>query len=88
MKYLVCRKNLLRPGNSISSSDFWPMVVDMPMSGEAHTSENILRTALDSINEGYTPSYEYVIVPMHEAQIVSIRPPKPQYEVHVRRYTN
>lgn len=84
--YLVVRKNCLymRDGDyKIRNSTFWPMVIT---SHHALSVEEVLRKALDSISEGYTPEYEYVVVPMRDASVVSLRKPQPQYEIHVRRF--
>lgn len=85
MKYLVMRKEIIKGphiGASLQSSCF-PIEVEV-LGGIS--DESIVRMALDKINPGYIGMYDYVVVPMDRATVVSFRKPQPQYEVHVDTY--
>lgn len=81
MKYLVCRKDAMRPGHSINSSCF-PIVVEF---SHPPTAEEIVRKAFDTFGTAYVGKHEYVIIPMIDAQIVSLVP-RPTYDVQVTPY--
>lgn len=87
MKYLVLRSNAIKrrhPTNTLSSSCF-PIEVEMDNYG-SHSVEDILNKAFDLINEGYRGKYEYIVVPMIDAKVVSFRKPQPEYEVRISNY--
>lgn len=89
-KYLVVRQSCLYNKNDglrqrMQHTEYWPMIVEMPL-GTYHTPEEVVRVALDSINEGYRPNYEYVVVLMNSAKIVSFRKPEPEYITNVRNF--
>lgn len=82
MKFMVCRLEAVRPEGTIKSSNHFPMVVN----AEPYANkEDIVRKAMDNVYNGYTGLHEYVVVPMHEAEIVSFKP-RTNYDVFVRRY--
>ena len=88
MKYLVCRKDALRPGNVINSSAF-PILVDMTGTGRPDSPEAfyeaVVMKAFGQFGENYVGKHEYIVIPMNHAQVVTLRP-KPSYIVSCERY--
>lgn len=85
MKYLVYRPEAVRRLNNreqLKSSCF-PIEVEF---NHYNAPEDVVRKALDSINEGYVGLYSYVVVPLVDAKIVTFRKPEPKYEVSTRPY--
>lgn len=89
MKYLVCRLDAVRPNGHMRTSHFFPMVVDVEDSSlyKTNNDEFIVRKALDTISQGYVGKYEYIVVPLDQARVVSFKPiPQPSYMVETRDY--
>lgn len=88
--FLVLRKDIIRPNQQISSSCF-PIEVILTneevseWSSSEEYAEFIVRKALDTFRHGYVGMYEYVVVSLFDAKIVSFKPKK-SYNVEVRSY--
>lgn len=87
MKYLVMRKDAIKRGGTASmSSSCFPIEVEMG-NNRSFTMEAVVRQACEQLNQGYHPGeYDYVVVPMVEAVVVSFRKPRPQLEVTISNY--
>lgn len=89
MKYLVMRKDAIKRGGTASmSSSCFPIEVEIDYHRPCEQfAEEIVRKACNQLNQGYHPGeYDYVVVPMVEAVVVSFRKPRPQLEVTVSNY--
>lgn len=91
MKYLVLRKDAIKRGGIASMhSSCFPIEVevnDSNWAGEAYTSVEIVEKACNQLSENYRPgAYDYIVVPMKEALVVSFRRPQPKLDVAVSRY--
>lgn len=88
MKYLVMRKDAIKRGGTAGmSSSHFPIEVEMG-NYRSFTMEAVVRQACAlSLIQGYYPGeYDYVVVPMVEAVVVSFRKPRPQLEVTISNY--
>lgn len=94
MKYLVCRFDAVHkeyPGQMIQSSRF-PIEVEFnrhtaeELRAGYSTPEAIARRAFNSINPGYVGPYQYLVVPLYPAVVVSFKRPTPKLEVSVQDY--
>lgn len=89
MRYLVCRKDAIKRngGTSTINSSCFPIEVEMHPDNYSYNSETIVRKAFDSINEGYVGMYDYVVVPLDDAKVVSFRrKPEPKYVARITNY--
>lgn len=88
MKFLVMRKDAIKRGGTAAlSSSCFPIEVEVSPTTTGFTDEDIVRMACIQLNDGYSPGeYDYVVVPMRDASIVSFRKPQPKFEVTVRSY--
>lgn len=85
-KYLVCRLEAIRPAGTMRSSNHFPLIVTLPrLHGIEYSAEEILEKALDSINEGYRPNYEYIVMPIVDAKVVAVKPRR-DYLLEVRDF--
>lgn len=85
MKYLVFRPDAIRRRDNSRQLNNSCFPIEVEYASHA-TPEEIVRRALDSINEGYVGLYTYAVVPLHDAELVTFRKPEPKYEVVTRPY--
>lgn len=85
-RYLVCRKDAIRGSSrEMISNSCFPILVEYDSCPGDDSAESIVRKAFDTINQGYIGMHEYIVIPMHDALLVSFRP-KANYEVSVRNF--
>lgn len=86
-KYLVCRVEATRPHRSMLNNSMFPIIVEVHINCE-NPYESALYEALDSINPGYRPEHEYIVVPLQDALVCSITTPKPPKTFQAKAFTH
>lgn len=82
-QYMVVSRDALQ--NRIRTSEHFPKIVTMHC-GDNHSSEEILESVFAPEPFRARNGKQYVIVPMDNAKVVTIRPKQPEYDYTVRPF--